>query len=84
MTTISITNARKNLTSLIDKVSGSQEKIIITKNGRPKAILMGVDEFEGWRETLEIMGDKELMKQIRRGEEDINKGRVAPLDEVFK
>ncbi len=38
-----------------------------TRNGRAAAVLLSADQFEGWRETVEILADKELMKEIRRG-----------------
>lgn len=35
-------------------------------------------------ETLEIMSDEELMKSIKRGLEDIEKGNVVDLEELLK
>lgn len=81
--TISASDARKNLYSLLDDVSDKFEKILITKNGKAKGVLVSPEEFESWRETLEIMSDSELVKVLRKSEEDIKAGRVYSAEEVY-
>ena len=60
------------------------DEIIITRKGRPAAVLLSVEELEGLRETLEIMSDPKLMAQIRRGEEYFRKGgKGYTIEEAF-
>ena len=56
------------------------------KNGRPAAILVSPDEFEGWKETVAIKSDKDLMKEIKSGLKDLKKKGhgLYTLDELFK
>jgi len=63
-------------------VSGTREHIVITKRGRPEAVVMSVDELESWQETLEIMADKRAMAAIARAERDVEERRVRSWDEV--
>lgn len=84
MTTLSITEARKNLPNLVDRASNNLEEFTILKNGKVQAVLMSAEEFESWKETIEIMSDKKLMEDIRKGEADIKAGRVVSAEEVFK
>ena len=44
---------------------------------------MSVDEYEGLLETLEILADADLMKSIRRGLDDLEKGRTVGHEEVW-
>jgi len=44
-----------------------KEEVVITKNGRPAAVLVSPDEFENWRETLVVRSDNELMEEIKTG-----------------
>jgi len=60
------------------------ERVIITKNGKPEAVLMSFEEYEGWIETLEISRDVELVKAIEEGTADIQAGRLYSHDQVFK
>jgi len=51
--------------------------------GRPAGVLLSVEEYEGLLETLEILADAELMKNIQRGLEDLESGRIVGHDEVW-
>lgn len=82
MKTLPFSEARKTLSSIVDEVAGSQEHVVITKQGKPKAVVMSVEEFEGWQETLEVMADKGTMRAIERGLRDSKAGRVRSLEEV--
>ncbi len=80
--TLAFTEARKDLSKLVDEVSRVHEYVVITKQGRPKAVVMSAEEFEGWQETLEILADRRTMAAIARAERDIGAGRVRPWKEV--
>lgn len=82
--TLPLTEARKDLSKIVDEVAGAHEHVLITRQGRPAAVVMSADEFESWQETLEIMADPEAMASIRRGLRDIKAGRVTRYDEVRK
>ena len=62
-----VSEVKAKLSRLIDEVQTRDEEIVITRNGRAAAVLLSADQFEGWRETVEILADKDLMKEIRRG-----------------
>lgn len=69
-TIISASEARSNLYSLLDEVASGVKKFVITNKGKAKAVLISPEEFEAWEETLEIMADKRLMKNILKSEEE--------------
>jgi len=84
--TLSITDARNNFFEIADKAQKSGEVFTLTEHGRPKAVIMSVDQFDSWQETLEIMGDEELMKDIKEVEKDIKSGaykNYPTLEEVL-
>ncbi len=82
MKTLPLTEARKDLSKIVDEVSNVHEHVTITRQGKPAAVVMSADEFESWQETMEIMADPKAMAAIRRGEKDIKAGRVRPWEEV--
>jgi len=84
MNTVSATAARANLYDLIDKISLSGERIGITKKGLTKAVLVSAEELASWEATIDVMSDENLVKGIRKGMEDIKKGRVVPWEKVKK
>ena len=84
MKTLPLTEARKDLSKIVDEVANVHEHITITRQGKPAAVVMSADEFESWQETIEILDDPEGMSAIRRGLCDIKAGRVRPLEDVLK
>ena len=64
---VTLSEAKAKLSQLVDEVGARDEEIIITRNGRAEAVLLSHDQLEGWRETAEVLADKELMRKIRRG-----------------
>ena len=82
--TLPISQARQELTTLVDNAKNKLSEYIITVNGSPAAVLIGAAEYESWKETNEIMADPALMRAIREGERDIAAGRVYDWEEVKK
>jgi len=80
--TVAFSEARKDLSNIVDEVSSSHEHVVITKQGRPRAVVMSADEFESWQETLEILSDPKAMRAIRAGLRDIKAGRVHRWEDV--
>lgn len=75
-TTIPITEARKRIFDIVEEVQRPGVYYVLTEKGRPKAVIMSVEEFESWVETLEVMQDfpdlkkdlEETKKAIKTGE----------------
>jgi antitoxin YefM len=79
---VPFTEARARLSELLDELETRHEHVVITRNGRPAAVLVPAEEQEIMEETLEILQDEELLRALRESEEDVRSGRVTPLREV--
>jgi len=86
MKTLSVSEATMKLSGLIDTVNATDEEVIITKNGRPAAVLVSPEEFESLKETVAIRSDLPLMKEIRRGLKTLKmrKVKIFTLEELFQ
>lgn len=86
MKTISVSEAKMKLSALLDSIGVSDEEVLITRNGRPAAVLVSPDEFESWRETLSICSDGELMGEIKKGVDALRnkKASLYTLNELFQ
>ena len=80
---LSLSEAKARLSELVADCEKDEEDLVITRNGRPAAVLMSADEYEGWRETREILRDRGLMKEIKQGLKQLEKGRGFTFKEVF-
>jgi antitoxin YefM len=86
MKALSVSEAKMKLSGLIDTVNATDEEIMITKNGRPAAVLVSPDEFESLKETVAVRSDAALMKEIMKGLRALKmKGaKLYTLEELFR
>lgn len=83
--TLSLSEAKIKLSKLVHDVIQRDDEIIITRNGKPVAVLINAQEYESWKETQEILENKELMREIQEGLDAVQKGKAKKytLDELF-
>jgi len=79
---ISITDARNRLTALPEALEQEPGAIAVTRKGKPVLAILPWDLYESLTETLEILSDAELMKQLRASISDIERGRLTQWDKV--
>ena len=77
---VPISEARGKLPWFLKKISQAGKYLVITKNGKPEAVVMTPEELE----TLEIKADHKLMQSLVRAQEDLKAGRFYSHAEVFK
>ncbi len=73
------TEARKNFYAVINAAGKPGVSVAITHEGVPKVVVMSFEEFEGWQETMEIMADPQLMRDIR---EAMKEKETVPLEQL--
>jgi antitoxin YefM len=85
MKTLSLSEAKMKLSGLVELVRATDEEVVITKNGRPAAVLVSPEEFESWKETIAVRSDTALMKEIRKGLKALQTGKVSErtVDDLF-
>jgi antitoxin YefM len=69
METTSLADAKNRLSELVASVEGTWERILITKNGRPAAVLIAPDDLESLLETLDILSDPDTVAAIKEAED---------------
>lgn len=86
MKTLPLSEVKMKLSSLVEAVNTADEEILITRNGRPTAVLISAEEFEGLKETLAVRSDEDLMKEIREGIAALKRKRrkLYTLEELLK
>ena len=85
MKTLSLSEAKMKLSSLVESVETTDEEIMITKNGRAAAVLINPDELESLKETLLIRSDPEFLAEIKKGLNNLKKGKakIYSLEDLF-
>ena len=79
ITAMTITEARKKITSLEDTMD-YDDTISITNHGKEIFALIKWDTYESIRETLEILSDEELSKNLAIGVQQIKQNNLLDFD----
>ena len=83
-TTLPISEARKKIFRIAEKVQKPATYYTLTEKGRPKVVILSADEFESWQETLEVVRIfPKLGKDIERAEKQYKKGDYLTLEKVL-
>ena len=60
-----ISEVKARLPELVTGVEQREEEIVVTRKGKPAAVLVNHAEYERLKETVDVLSDPDLMKQIR-------------------
>ncbi len=77
MTTSPLTEVRDNLSEIIEGVSATGEEWVVTKHGRPVAVILSYDEYESLIETVNILSDDDTVAAIEAGLADLDGDGVS-------
>ena len=86
MKTLSLSEAKAKLSGLVEELERRDEEVMITRNGRPAAVLVSPEEYDSWKETRAIRADRDMMREIRDGLAALKarKARLYTLEELLK
>lgn len=79
---ISISDARATLPDLVERVNENLDRVVITVNGKPKAVMVSVEELESLEETAEVLTIPHIKKDIAKSRKQIVKGGFVPLSDL--
>jgi antitoxin YefM len=77
--TVPFTEAKAHLSELVDRTSREHERFIVTRNGRPAAVLMSPEDLESLEETVDILEDRKLLESIRTSRREAAEGKRLRL-----
>ncbi|ADH68988.1 MULTISPECIES: type II toxin-antitoxin system Phd/YefM family antitoxin [Nocardiopsis] len=82
MTTLPLAEARNNLSKIVDEVERTHDAVTITRNGRPSAVVISVDDYESMMETFALLDSPEEQASLARAKEEYERGDVVTGDEM--
>ena len=80
--TMSLKELRPGLPKVIARIDGKLDRYIVTRRGKPVIVMLSIEDYESLMETLDILADPKTMTDLRKGEEDIRKGRTRSWAEI--
>lgn len=79
MDQIPLAEAKDRLSEIVERIRREHGRVVITKHGRPAAVVVSVEDLASLEETLEVMSDPDLLAQVRQAEADIAAGKAERL-----
>ncbi|WP_313315498.1 type II toxin-antitoxin system Phd/YefM family antitoxin [Dietzia maris] len=77
MSTEPLRDVRANFSDVVDRVSKHHERVTVTKNGRPVAVVMSPDDLAALEETLDVLSDPSALADIREADAARARGEVV-------
>lgn len=75
--TLPLAEIKKRLSEIVDGVEDRHDRVVLTRNGRPAAVILSPDDLEALEDTLDLLSDPRAMRAIRKAEADIDAGKAV-------
>src|SRR5207249_5811623 len=80
--TLPLAEIKAHLSEIVDRVEGHHERVTLTRNGRPAAVLISPEDLEALEDTLELLADPRARAEIERARRDIAAGKGIRAGEL--
>ncbi len=80
--TLPLAEIKAHLSEIVDRVEGHHERVTLTRNGRPAAVLISPDDLEALEDTLDLLADPAALAEIERARQDIASGKGIRADKL--
>jgi antitoxin YefM len=74
-----LAEVKNRLSEVVDRLEREHGRVVITKHGRPAAVLLSLEDLESLEETLAILSDPELLAAIREADTEVAAARTTPM-----
>jgi len=81
---ITLKKLRPKLPEIINDIDSRMDRFVITRRGKPVALMMSIDDYESLLETIDMLSNSGLVKRIKAAEMEIKKGHLKPLSKIEK
>ncbi len=80
--TLPLAEIKAKLSEVVDRVEGQHERIVLTRNGRPAAVLISPGDLEALEDTLDLLADPKARTDIERARKEIARGKGIRAEEI--
>ena len=74
-----LADVKNRLSEVVDRLEREHGRVIITKHGRPAAVVLSIEDLEGLEETLELLSDPKVVRRIKKANAELAEGKSATL-----
>lgn len=82
METLSLAHIKARLSEIVDRVESEHERVTLTRNGRPAAVLISPADLEALEDTLELLSDPAALAEIETARAALGRGEGVSAEEL--
>lgn len=76
---VALADVKNRLSEVVERLEREHGRVVITKHGRPAAVMLSVEDLESLEETLAVLSDPELLRDVRASEREAAAGEATRL-----
>jgi antitoxin YefM len=80
--TLPLAQIKAHLSEIVDRVEGQHERVTLTRNGRPAAVLISPEDLQALEDTLDLLADPRARADIERARQEIAKGKGIRAEDL--
>jgi len=74
-----LAEVKNRLSEVVDRIERAHGRVVITKHGHPSAVIMNLEDLESLEETLAILSNPRLVREVHQAEAEIAAGKSKRL-----
>lgn len=80
--TLPLAEIKAHLSEIVDLVEREHERVILTRNGRPAAVILSPEDLEALEDTFELLSDRKAVKEIAKARDQLARGQQLTAEEL--
>ncbi len=80
--TLPLAHVKSKFSEMIDRVEHTHDRIVVTRNGRPAAVMISPDDLASLEDTLELLSDPGAMRELAEAKHAADTGDYITGDEL--
>lgn len=74
-----LADVKNRLSEVVERLEREHGRVVITKHGRPAAVVMSLEDLESLEETLDVLADRALVTKIQKAINELAAGKAQTL-----
>jgi antitoxin YefM len=80
--TLPLAEVKAKLSEMVDRVEHQHDRITVTRNGRPVAVLMSPEDLASLEETLELLSNPTALADIEQARQEAKAGKLLTAEQL--